>query len=53
VIVFYYPKAGMAFAFWMDGEWLEVSPGLPSMEVNEFCTPTHWMPIPEPPDLNE
>ena len=50
VIVFYYAKAGMAFAFWADGKWLEVSPALPSMMENEYCTPTHWMPLPESPE---
>ena len=49
IIIFYYPKAGMAFAFWHEEKWLEVSPGLVSMEENTHCKPTHWMPLPEPP----
>jgi len=52
ILLFYYPKQGMAFAFWADEAWFECSPCLGIEKVFDEVKPTHWMPLtpaPEPP----
>jgi hypothetical protein len=49
IIVFYYPKAGMAFAFWDGEDFLEVSVASGIVGVAKQYKPTHWMPLPAPP----
>ena len=43
----YDPNVGVTTGFWLDdawgGSWYRTSPS------HELLTPTHWMPLPEPP----